>query len=158
MSSPELPTSMRLSNSARMPASLTSRHNPRNGWPPVANSTVKPVVMRGSRYTNLRMSSKPLVPVGPLRLWPGDEHADEMGLLYLSARRPIVSMPSAKGFPGLPERVAGAGGPHAPFLKRKAHTQLCPVLRCRKSGSSRLRLYRISNVTVTSMIDTRCSE
>jgi hypothetical protein len=96
MSNPELPTSMRSSNSARMPASLTSLHNPRQGWPPLAKSTVKPVVMRGSRYTNLRMASKSLVPVGPLRLRPGDEHVGEIGLSYLSARKNIVSMGSAK--------------------------------------------------------------
>jgi hypothetical protein len=127
MSKPELPTSMRSSNSARMPASLTSLHDPRQGLPPLTKSTVKPVVRRGSRYTNLRMASKSLVPVGPRCSWLGDEHAGEMGLSYLSARTPIVSMRSTKSL--------ATGRP------------------------SQLRLYPIiGNVTVTSMIDTGCSE
>jgi hypothetical protein len=36
--------------------------------------------------------------------------------------------------PGFPVELRGVGGPHAPFLKRKAHTRSCPVLRGRKSG------------------------
>ena len=37
--------------------------------------------------------------------------------------------------PGFPVELGGVGGPHAPFLKRKGHTRLCPVQRGRKSGS-----------------------
>src|SRR5258708_6992495 len=37
-------------------------------------------------------------------------------------------------YPGFPVDVGGVGRSHAPFLKRKAHTRLCPVLRGRKSG------------------------
>jgi hypothetical protein len=37
-------------------------------------------------------------------------------------------------YPGFPVDLDGVGGPHAPFLKRKAHTWPCPALRGRKSG------------------------
>ena len=37
-------------------------------------------------------------------------------------------------YPGFPVDLGGVGRSHAPFLKRKAHTRLCPVLRGRKSG------------------------
>jgi hypothetical protein len=37
-------------------------------------------------------------------------------------------------YPGFPVDVDGVGGPHAPFLKRKAHTRPCLALRGRKSG------------------------
>ena len=52
MSNPEPPTVRGSSNSARIPASLTSRHNPRKGEPAVTKSTWKPAAIRGSRYTN----------------------------------------------------------------------------------------------------------
>jgi DNA-binding response OmpR family regulator len=81
MSNPELPTAIGSSNSARMPASLTSLQKPRYGGPPLENSTRKPVLMRGSRYTNVRMGSTNVIP----------------GSSYLSAANPIFSMnpPSA---------------------------------------------------------------
>jgi hypothetical protein len=53
---------------------------------------LKPVVMRGSRNTNLRMLSKSLIPVGPSRLWRWDEHFGEIDPLYLSAINPVVSV------------------------------------------------------------------
>src|ERR1700722_12747562 len=87
MSNPESPTVRGSSNSARMPASLTSRHNPRQGKPPGANSTWKPVVMRGSRYTNLRILSKSLIPVGPARLGH-DPYANSIYSWYVSAQNP----------------------------------------------------------------------
>ena len=37
-------------------------------------------------------------------------------------------------YPGFPVEVGGVGKHHAPFLRRKAHTRSCPVLRGRKSG------------------------
>ena len=37
-------------------------------------------------------------------------------------------------FPGFPVDLDGVGGPHAPFLKRKAHTRPCLAQRGRKSG------------------------
>jgi hypothetical protein len=37
-------------------------------------------------------------------------------------------------FPRFPVNLDGVGGPHAPFLKRKAHTRPCIALRGRKSG------------------------
>jgi hypothetical protein len=37
-------------------------------------------------------------------------------------------------YPGFPVDLDGVGGPHAPFLKRKAHTWPCLALRGRKSG------------------------
>ena len=37
--------------------------------------------------------------------------------------------------PGFPGEFGGVGGPHTPFLKRKAHTRPCLVRRGRKSGS-----------------------
>jgi DNA-binding response OmpR family regulator len=86
MSSPELPTVIGSSNSARMPASLTSLQKPRNCGPPLENSTWKPVLMRGSRYTNVRMMSTALIP----------------GPLYLSAANPILSTS--------PHFIAGCSG------------------------------------------------
>ena len=76
MSNPELPIVIGSSNSARMPASLTSLQKPRNCGPPLENSTWKPVFMRGSRYTNVRMMSTALIP----------------GPSYLSAANPILSV------------------------------------------------------------------
>jgi hypothetical protein len=37
-------------------------------------------------------------------------------------------------YPGFPVGLGGVGRSHVPFLKRKAHTRLCPVPRGRKSG------------------------
>ena len=37
-------------------------------------------------------------------------------------------------YPGFPVDLDGVGGPHARFLKRKAHTWACLALRGRKSG------------------------
>jgi hypothetical protein len=37
--------------------------------------------------------------------------------------------------PGFPVEIGGVGELHAPFLRRKAHTQPCPAQRGRKSGS-----------------------
>ena len=87
MSSPELPTVIRSSNSARMPASLTSLQRPRNCGPPLENSTWKPVFMRGSRYTNVRMMSTALIP----------------GPSYLSAANPILSVSRPDLIAGWPQ-------------------------------------------------------
>ena len=92
MSRPESPTIKGSSNSARIPASLTSLHNPWNAGAPITKSTLKPVVMRGSRYTNLRMLSNSLIPVGPSRLKRRDKYVGEIDPLYLSARNPAVSV------------------------------------------------------------------
>ncbi len=67
MSNPESPVESGSSNSARMPVSLTSLHNPLNGGPVAINVTLNPVLVRGSRYTNLRILSKSLISVGPVR-------------------------------------------------------------------------------------------
>ena len=42
--------------------------------------------------------------------------------------------------PGFPVGLDGVGGPHAPFLKRKAHTWPCLALRGRKSGFATIRV------------------
>jgi len=52
----------------------------------------------------------------------------------ISRRGSRTADPSA-ALPRIPVEVSGVDGPHAPFLKRKAHTQSCPVPRGRKSGS-----------------------
>jgi hypothetical protein len=92
MSNPESPTTMGSSNSARMPASLTSLHNPWKAGPPVTKSTLNPVAMRGSRYTNLRMLSRSLIAVRPSCVVRRDKHAGELDPLYLSARNPVFSI------------------------------------------------------------------
>jgi hypothetical protein len=86
MSNPEPPTMRGSSNSARMPASLTSLHSPRKGAPPATKSTWKPVAMRGSRYTNLRILSKSPLPVGPPQ--ERGERLSQFDLSYVSARNP----------------------------------------------------------------------
>ena len=105
MSNPVSPTMMGSSNSARIPASLTSRHNPRKGEPPAKKSTWKPVVMRGSRYTNLRILSKSLISVGPARL-ARDRHANPIGLSYLSARNPHLFKGSSSTMGSLPDALS----------------------------------------------------
>jgi hypothetical protein len=87
MSNPEPPTVRGSSNSARIPASLTSRHNPREGEPAVTNSTRKPAAIRGSRYVNLRIPSKTLIPAGPARV-ARNRHIDPIDLSYVSAPSP----------------------------------------------------------------------
>lgn len=89
MSNPELPTVIGSSNSARMPASLTSLQKPQNCGPPVENSTWKPVFMRGSRYTNVRMLSTSLIP----------------GPKSLSAANPILSVCPTDLIAGWPEHT-----------------------------------------------------
>jgi len=92
MSNPELPTVIGSSNSARMPASLTSLQKPQNCGPPHENSTWKPVFMRGSRYTNVRMLSTSLIP----------------GPTYLSAVIPLLSVcPPLDLIAGWPEDTQG---------------------------------------------------
>jgi DNA-binding response OmpR family regulator len=82
-----------------MPASLTSLQKPQNCGPPLENSTWKPVFMRGSRYTNVRMLSTSLIP----------------GPTYLSAANAILSMCPPDLFAGWPEdtgdSAATAGKP-----------------------------------------------
>lgn len=92
MSNPESPTTMGSSNSARMPASLTSLHNPWKAGPPVTKSTLNPVVMRGSRYTNLRMLSRSLIALRPSCVVRRDKHAGELDPSYLSAKNHVVSI------------------------------------------------------------------
>jgi hypothetical protein len=84
MSNPELPTVSGSSNSARIPASLTSRHNPRKGEPVVTKSTRKPAAIRGSRYVNLRIPSKALIPAGPARM-ARNRHINPIDPSYVSA-------------------------------------------------------------------------
>jgi hypothetical protein len=85
MSSPESPTVSGLSNWARIPASLTSRHNPLMGEPAVTKSTWMPTAIRGSRYTNLRILCKALVPAGPTRVLL-NRHTTTNDPLYVSAQ------------------------------------------------------------------------
>jgi hypothetical protein len=94
MSSPEPPTVRGSLNSARIPASLTSRHNPRKGEPVVTNSTRKPAVMRGSRYVNLRIRLKALIPPSSAQV-ARNRHIDPIDASYVSARSPHLFKESA---------------------------------------------------------------
>src|ERR1700733_6553517 len=115
MSNPESPTVRGSSNSARIPVSLTSRQNPRKGEPPAIKFTGKPVVVRGSRYTNLRILSKSLIPVSPAQA-EQDRHANPGNPSYVSARcrHPFKESTSAR-YPPYPSHswiatVAGTRG------------------------------------------------
>jgi hypothetical protein len=63
--------------------------------------------------------------VPPLRYAPVEKHFQER-----SAELQIRPL----RYPGFPVGLGGVGRSHVPFLKRKAHTRLCPVPRGRKSG------------------------
>jgi hypothetical protein len=102
MSNPEPPTVRGSSNSARIPASLTSRHNPRKGEPTVTKSTWNPAAIRGSRYTNLRMPSKTLIPAGLMRV-AQNRHTNPIDLLYVSARRPHLFKQLASAMSSAPD-------------------------------------------------------
>jgi hypothetical protein len=111
MSNPEPPTVRGSSNSARIPASLTSRHNPRKGEPAVTKSTWNPAAIRGSRYTNLRIPCKALISAGPARVMR-NQHTNPIDPSYLSARTPHLfkestsAMSSALNRPSLSRQFA----------------------------------------------------
>ena len=79
--------------------------------------TWKPVLVRGSRYTNLRILSKSLIPVSPA--WAErDRHANPIDPSYLSARSPylfkamsgVSGMTAQPEYPKAPLRDAGSAG------------------------------------------------
>jgi hypothetical protein len=138
MSKPEPPTVRGSSNSARIPASLTSRHNPRKGESAVTKSTWNPAAIRGSRNTNLRILGKALTPAVP-PLVSRNRHTNPINASYLSAQSPQLFKKSTSAMCSTPDRPSQLR-PFAVFRPYRRH-------------------YRwIATVAATSTKETRCTE
>jgi hypothetical protein len=76
--------------------------------------------------------------VGSLESGDGRLRDTVIGLIesekHFQERSAELQIPRLRS-PGFPVELVGVDVPYAPFLKRKAHTRPCPVLRGRKSGS-----------------------